>query len=248
MRPDQIAVQLYTLRSETANDMLGTLRKVAAMGYAAVETAGFGDRDALAVGATLRELGLRACAAHVALSRLEDHFAAALAELRAIGCDQAVVPSLPHELRGDGRAAAERLNRLGARLEDEGVRLAYHNHDFEFAPQEGGSLWDQLVAGTDPALVALELDIFWAEVAGVSPAELLQRHAGRVALVHLKDRAAADERRDAPVGAGVLAWPELIPAAEAAGARWFIVEQDHPQSPLADVEQSMAYLRGLARG
>ncbi|MBX0329614.1 sugar phosphate isomerase/epimerase [Oscillochloris sp. ZM17-4] len=247
MRPDQIAVQLYTLRAETANDMLGTLRKVATMGYAAVELAGFGNSDAQAVGATLRKLGVRACAAHIALDRLEGSFDEALADLRAIGCDQAVVPFLPTELRADGVAVAARLNALAARLQAEGVRLAYHNHDFEFAPQQGGAtLWEQLTANTDPALVGLEIDLFWADVAGVSPAELLGRHAGRVAMVHLKDRAPGVERRDAPVGAGVLPWAELIPRAEAAGARWFIVEQDHPQSPLADVAQSIGYLRGLA--
>jgi sugar phosphate isomerase/epimerase len=248
MRIDQIAVQLYTLRAETAKDMPGTLRRVAAMGYSAVELAGYGNSDAQAVGDLLGELGVVVCAAHVALDKLEGSFEQSVSELRALGCERAVVPSVRPELRGDGAATAARLNRLGEQLKAEGVRLAYHNHDFEFAPREGGSLWEQLVAGTDPGLVALELDIFWAEVAGASPAELLRRHAGRVALVHLKDRATADERRDAPVGAGVLPWPELIPAAEAAGARWFIVEQDHPQSPLADVEQSMVYLRGLAKG
>jgi sugar phosphate isomerase/epimerase len=248
MRIDQIALQLYTLRAETAKDMPGTLRRVAAMGYTAVEPAGYGNSDAQAMGDLLGELGVSVCAAHVGLDKLEGGFAQAVSELRALGCDRAVVPFIPQHLRADGAALGEQLNRLGEQLKAEGIRLAYHNHDFEFAPQAGGSLWEQLVAGTDPALVGLELDIFWAEVAGVSPAELLQRHAGRVALVHLKDRAAADERRDAPVGSGVLPWPELIPAAEAAGARWFIVEQDHPQSPLADVEQSMAYLRGLARG
>lgn len=248
MRIDQIALQLYTLRAETANDMPGALRRVAAMGYTAVELAGYGNSDAQAVGDLLGELGVSVCAAHVGLDRLEGDFEQAVAELRALGCDRAVVPGVRPELREDGAALAARLNRLAEALRAEGVRLAYHNHDFEFAPREGGSFWEQLVAGTDPGLVALELDIFWAEVAGVSPAELLARHAGRVALVHLKDRAAPDERRDAPVGAGVLPWPELISAAEAAGARWFIVEQDHPQSPLADVEQSLAYLRGLARG
>jgi sugar phosphate isomerase/epimerase len=245
MRTDQIAVQLYTLRAETATDMLGTLHKVAALGYAAVEPAGFGNSDAQAVGATLRELGLRACAAHVALARLEDHFAEALAELHAIGCDHAVVPHLAPDQRGDGAAIAARLNAIAARLRAEGLRLSYHNHDFEFAPQAGSTLWEQLITGTDPDLVGLEIGLFWADVAGVSPAELLDRHAGRVTMVHLKDRVAG-ERRDAPLGAGALPWAALIPRAEAAGAQWFIVEQDHPAAPLADVAQSIAYLRGLA--
>lgn len=248
MRPDQIALQLYTLRSETATDMIGTLRKVAAMGYAAVEPAGFGNSDAQSVGAALRDMGMRACAAHIALDRLEGQFEAALADLRAIGCDMAVVPFLTPELRIQGPAVAARLNALAARLKAEGVGLAYHNHDFEFAPQGDTTLWEQLTAGTDPDLVKLEVDLGWVEAAGVNPADLLARHAGRVAMVHIKDWASVADRRDAPAGAGVMAWPTLIPAAEAAGARFFIVEQDHPQSPLADVAQSAGYMRGLARG
>jgi sugar phosphate isomerase/epimerase len=99
-----------------------------------------------------------------------------------------------------------------------------------------------IVTQTDPANVALELDAYWAAHGRQDPIALLRRLAGRVPLVHLKDLGPAPEFADRPVGAGTLPWDRIIPAAEAAGAQWFIVEQDHPADPIADAAASLAAL------
>ena len=250
MTPDQIALQLYTVRQHTGQDFVGTLRQVAEMGYRAVELAGLGGLPASEVRAALDELGLRAMGAHVPFARFESDLDGVVAEMQALGCEYAIVPSMPQDRRDDrGRAleAAELFNHWGERCRAAGLRFGYHNHAFEFAPLDGGTLFDLLVANTDPSLVALELDLFWAHDAGVDPVALLGQLGGRVPLVHVKDREAGDERADAPVGDGILPWDRLLEASAAAGAQWYIVEQDHPKNPLDDVRRSLQYLERMAR-
>jgi sugar phosphate isomerase/epimerase len=251
LQPDTIALQLYTVREQTAKDMLGTLRRLAEMGYRAVEFAGYGGVPVGDIRAVLDETGLRAMGAHVQFAQFETRLQEVFAELRTLGCEYAVVPSLPRELRGSAeqtRQLPERFNRWGERCQAEGFRFGYHNHSFEFEPLGDGTLFDTLATGTDPDLVALELDIYWAQYAGVDPVELIGRYPGRMPLLHLKDMTTGPggERADAPVGAGELPWERILAAAPTAGARWFIVEQDHPRDPMEDVRTSLRNLQRMA--
>lgn len=250
MRADQIALQLYTLRSHTAEDMAGTLRRVAAMGYPAVELAGYGGLGVADLGAVLAECSLRAMGAHVAYAQFEARGAEVIAELRGLGCEYAIVPSLPAEYREDAdaaRRAVAAFNRWGALCRDAGLRFGYHNHAFEFAPLGDGTLYDIIAGETDPALVDLEVDAIWVQYGGASPVEVIGRLGRRASVIHLKDMAPGEARADAPVGSGVIAWDPILAAGRAVGARWYVVEQDHPQNPLADVETSLRYLQGVAQ-
>lgn len=249
MNRDQIALQLYTVREFTAQDMLDTLRVLAQQGYRAFEFAGLGGVPAETIRATLDEQRLRAIGAHVSLSLLATQPEQALAELQTLGCNYAVVPSIPPEQRRSSdqvRALATQLNRLGELCQSYGLRLAYHNHAFEFEPLDGtgATMFELLTAETDPALVSLELDVYWVEHAGRDPVALLGQQRGRVPLLHVKDMQADETRADAPVGEGTLRWPEILAAAETAGTQWYIVEQDHPRDALNDVQRS---LRNLTR-
>jgi sugar phosphate isomerase/epimerase len=240
MKPEQIALQLYTVREPAQHDFLGTLRKVAAMGYGAVELAGLHGVSAAVVRQTLDELGMRAVAAHVSVPQLEADFAAVVAEMQTLGCDVVVVPWVPAELRGSVAAVqqlAANLNGWAARLRDAGLRMAYHHHDFEFVPLDGSTMWDVLTATIAPALVGLEIDVYWAARAGHDPAALIARHAPGVPLIHLKD-IAHGSTADVPAGAGALDWEAILAAARAAGVEWYIVEQDNPADPLDDVRRA----------
>ena len=250
MRKDQIALQLYTVRQHTARDMLGTLRQVAAMGYRAVEFAGYGGVPLPELRAALDEYGVAAFGAHTPFAAFDADPERVIAELHTLGCQFAVIPSLPPEYRESAervRGLVDTFNRWGERCRAAGLQFGYHNHAFEFAPLGDTTLFDLLTA-TDPALVALELDAFWAQRAGVDPVALLERHGGRIALLHVKDLAAGPEGADAPVGEGTMAWDRILPAADAAGVRWYVVEQDHPRDPLNDVRRSYENLARLARG
>ena len=251
MNPQQVALQLYTVRAETARDFLGTLGRVAEIGYRAVELAGFGGLPVAELRAALDRLGLRAMGAHVPLADFEARLPTVLAELSELGCGYAVVPWLPEERRDPARAheLAATLNRLGAACRDAGLGFAYHNHAFEFEPPAGDgnrrTLFELLATETDPALVAFELDAYWAAYAGHDPVELLRRHAGRVPLLHLKDMTPAPDKADAPVGEGTLPWPQILAAASEAGVEWGIVEQDHPRDPLGDSGRALRNLERL---
>ena len=249
MRADQIALQLYTVREHTAQDMLGTLRKLADMGYQAVEFAGYGGVPTREIRAALDEYGLRAVAAHVPLNQWDNQPQQVFADLQTLGCQYAVVPAVPPDRRSSldqVKQLAETFNRWGQMSKDAGLQFGYHNHSFEFKPLDGTTMWDVLTSATDPQLVALELDVYWVQDGGHDPIEMIRRFAGRVPLLHLKDKSKDPSRTDAPVGEGTLPWDQILPVGEEAGAQWFIVEQDHPQDALEDVRKSLQNLQRMA--
>jgi sugar phosphate isomerase/epimerase len=248
LNDDRIALQLYTVREHTARDMLGTLARIAEQGYGAVEFAGFGGVAVQDLHAALDDLDIRAVAAHIGPDELQAQVGRVVGDLQALGCGYAVVPWIAEERRqnaGQIRELVEMLNHTGKLCREAGLVLAYHNHDFEFAPLDGTTIFDILVEETDPELVAFELDVYWVRYAGVDPIAMLRRLSGRVPLVHIKDMAAGGDRADAPVGEGTIRWREVLEACRAAGTEWYIVEQDNPGDPLADVERSLHNLRKL---
>ena len=250
MRWDQISLQLYTVREETARDMPETLRKISEIGYPAVEFAGYGNLTPQDLKMVLDDLGLRTTGAHVPLDSWERP-ERVLTDMQALNCAHAILPSAPPERRQDEASVAslaEDLNRWGELCRREGVAFSYHNHDFEFAPLGTTTMWDVLVRETDPEQVGLELDLYWIKYAGTDPETVLRDVGDRVSLLHLKDMAPDDTLSDLPVGEGTLPWNELLRVAEAAGVQWFIAEQDNPRDALEDVKTSLQYLRGLAEG
>jgi len=248
MRHDQIALQLYTVRQLAAQDLPGTLGAVAAAGYGAVELAGLPDVPAGELAALLDTAGLRVMASHEGIERLRDDLGAVVGRMAAVECPRVIVPWMPEDDRRDvdavQRFAAE-LGSFAEALAPHGIRLGYHNHDFEFAPLEGTTVWDVLLAEL-PSSVELELDVYWAAVGGRDPVAEIRANPGRIRLLHMKDRAAGDEPHDAPVGDGVLPIPDLVEAARSSGVEWFVVEQDEPANPLVDIGRSLGYLTGLA--
>ncbi len=252
LSPDKIALQLYTVRTESAKDFAGTLRQVADIGYPAVELAGYGGLSASEVRSILDDCGLQAPSAHIPLAMIESRLEDALADVATIGCNYVVVPFLPPERRDHDQvqAVAALLNLAGGATKQAGMVLAYHNHNFEYQPLEGGrdgeTMFDYLLSNTDPELVAFELDVFWTKVAGVDPVTELSRLSGRVPLLHLKDYTGETSAESAaPVGAGSLNWPLIINAANDAGVEWGIIEQDYPKDPLGDIATGLNNARRL---
>jgi sugar phosphate isomerase/epimerase len=241
-----IALQLYTVRDETARDFSGTLRQVAALGYDAVECAGYGDLSVTELRTLLAELGLQAPSSHcVGLDMPKEKLVAELTFARELGCAYAVLPWLGPErfTQTPFSTLVKEFAALGQLSQEAGLQLVYHNHDYSFARREDSHLLlDDLLAALDPALLALELDVYWAAYAGIDPVAYLHQHAGRVPLVHLKDMDA--ERAMIEVGDGILDIATIIAAGQEAGARWLIVEHDHPTLPaLESARRSLQNLR-----
>lgn len=244
MDTTSVALQLYTVRDETARDFAGTVRSVAALGYQGVEFAGYGGLPAQEMKALLAETGLRAVSTHVGLQALEQDLAKEIAYCQAIGCTFLVLPWLAPELRTleTFRQLAPRLNAFGRQCQEAGITFGYHNHDFEFVQQNGETFMDVLLKHTDSTFVKLESDVYWMAYAGVDPSTFLQQHAGRVPLVHLKDM--TPERTFTEVGAGTLNIAHIIEVARVSGTQEFIVENDAPRLPsLESAKRSLENIR-----
>ncbi|GAC1356963.1 MAG: sugar phosphate isomerase/epimerase [Ktedonobacteraceae bacterium] len=241
-----VALELYTVRDETERDFAGTLRNVAAIGYPGVEFAGYGGLAAQEMKTLLVEMGLRAVATHVGLQAIEQDLAKEIAYCQEIGCTFLVLPWLAPEQRTMKifRQLAPRLNAFGQQCQEGGITFGYHNHDFEFVQHNGETFMDIFLADTDPALVKLELDVYWAAYAGVDPTTFLRQHAGRIPLVHLKDM--TPERTFTEVGDGTLNMSAIIKVASAKGTQEFIVENDAPVLPsLESARRSLENLRTM---
>ncbi len=227
-----IALQLYTVRDETAKNFIGTLRAVADIGYHGVEFAGYGDLDAKKLAGILSEYGMKTVGSHVGLALLEKDIDREIAYCLEIGSPYLIVPSIDKNLLLQAESFkkfTDLLNNYGQRCQARGLTLAYHNHDFEFGKIDGQTVWERMIAATDPALVKFELDTYWAAFAGENPINLIRKHSGRIATLHLKDM--TPERTFTEVGSGTLDIAGFIEAGQAAGATAYIVENDKPVIP-----------------
>lgn len=235
-----VALQLYTVRDELAKDFAGTVRKVAQMGYAGVELAGTGGLSAEALRDLLAETKLKPVGSHVGLNVFQQDLEGVIAFYKTVGAPFVGVPALPGELRNPAgfRQVAATLNKIGAALQQAGLTLYYHNHAFEFDVVDGVRGMDILLNETDPNLVKFECDVYWVQYAGENPAALIQAHAGRFPLIHLKDMAVnGDKRTFAEVGEGILDFPSIFAASESQGVAWYIVEQDTCARPSLESAQ-----------
>jgi sugar phosphate isomerase/epimerase len=179
---------------------------------------------------------------------MEAELGTVLEELNMLGCDYAVVPGIPQELRGieSKPYLIESFNHWGAVCKAAGLRFGYHNHGWEFESVDGSTMLDLLAAGTDSGLVDLQIDVYWAQIGGADPVGLIRRHAGRVPTLHAKELATGVDRKDTTIGDGVTPWLELKEVAKTAGTEWFIVEQeDDPANAYRDIRRSLANLQRM---
>ena len=241
-----LGIQLYTVRDPLARDFEGTLSQLAQIGYKEVEFAGLHGHPAKDVRAMLDRLGLKAPGGHYGLPDIQDTLDRTIVEAKTLGFEYVIVPWLPEEFRTrDGfMRAAELLNTAGEKLRAAGLRLGYHNHDFEFAELKGGGIgYDVLLEKTDPKLVWLELDLFWIRKGGRDPLDYFRRYPNRYRLVHIKDMAMDGTMAD--IGKGAMNWSELLGAARKAGVQHFLAEHDGASDALAFAKTSFDYLSTL---
>ena len=249
LKSKPIGIQLYTVRELFAKDPMGTLEQVAAIGYREVEYGGGGydKMDHAALRKTMDRLGLTSPSIHVGYEALASDFDGAVAMTKALGADTLIVPYMgeAHRSAEGWKAAVADFNRYAERLKKAGLGFAYHNHDFEFTLKPGGtSLFDTLIADADPALVQIELDLFWAVAAGEDPKAIIRRLAGRIYAYHVKDRTA--DGKMTSVGKGVIDFADIFTLNAVAGVKHFYVENDQSPAPyLPDITTSFQTLSRL---
>ncbi len=266
-----IAIQLYSVRDEAAADLRGTLEAIKAMGYDGVEFAGLHGYAPADIKAMCAEIGLVPVSAHVPYYDMVADPKGVLSDYAEIGCEYVAIPYLTPECRPGTEGFAkvvENAAMLGQVSKELGMYLLYHNHDFEFEKIDGKYALEVLYDTVPADLLGTELDTCWVRVGGEEPAAYVRKFAGRAPVVHLKDYAggksehmyeligieseekAVEENpfEFRPVGSGVQDMPAILAAAEFAGAKWVVVEQDQPSMGLTPIEcakKSIEYLRGL---
>lgn len=241
-----IAAQMYTLRNFGSVDE--QLAIVENAGVSAVELVGTHDLSADELNELLDAHGIEAISAHVQLDALRNGIDDVIAFNTAVGNDTVTVPYLAEEARPTDAAGwtalGEELEGFAGQLEAEGLRLAYHNHDFEMVEFDGQTALEVMFDAA-PSVLA-QIDVAWVDRAGLDPAEYLANFDGRLFAIHAKDNApegeATDEGGWAAVGSGTLDWPSVLSAANAAGAEWYIIEHDNPADASAVVDASARFL------
>lgn len=238
----RLSVQLYTLRDALSQDVAGTLAQLKEIGLEYVELAGMYGKTADEWKALLEAEGLKASGAHIGLDALQGDLAGTIEQAKTIGFDYVILPWVDSsKYAGSWDELGRAMNPIGQSLKDAGLTLAYHNHAFEF---EGDGL-DKLYAASDPELVKAQLDLAWVKIGGADPAAYIQKMAGRVPLVHVKDYDPAQTPQWRPAGEGVMDWDAILPVCDAVGVEFGSIELDEsPGEPIEAVRTSFAYFSG----
>lgn len=241
MNKKEIGLQLYTLREELQKDIKGTLEKVATAGFTTVETYGFSIKDQFwGISPTdfkeiLDKNHLKAVSGHYGIgSFLDDgdttELKAAIAAAKTLKSDYLTIPWLDPPFRknsDDYKKIAGRLNEAGKMCREAGLKLAYHNHDFEFENHNGFTGYEILLKETDKELVHFEMDLYWVVRSGKDPLQLFKENPGRFTMWHVKDMDKFNPALNTEVGSGSIDFKPIFKEAERAGMKHFFVEQEN---------------------
>ncbi|MEV6373058.1 sugar phosphate isomerase/epimerase family protein [Micromonospora musae] len=247
--PDRrIGLVLYTVRATMPTAPETTLAALAGCGYRNAEPSGavnnFYGKTAAQLAPLVAGAGLTVPSLGVGLGDLENNLDGVIADARAFGARYVRISGSGSWGLADYSRVAATLNTVGARLKQAGITVAYHNHGFEFAEQDGVRGYDVLVRETDPRLVAMELDLYWAASVGVDPVQLIQRYPGRFSLFHVKDLAADGSFAD--VGEGTIDFARIFAYSGVAGVEYYLTENDSPRPDgVSSACDSYANLRAL---
>lgn len=262
-----IGLQLYTIRESLIANMHRTLDKVAAIGYKEIESAmgikghyyGMKPKE---FSGLLKDKGLHLRSSHVFLGmELPEEMRMAPHPLTLINNTQQLVDLAAESgqeyltcayLFPSERVSMDQykrwidiFNKAGEACKKAGLQFTYHNHDFEFKAINGVVPYDLLLAETDNELVKMELDMYWVTKAGIDPLELFKKHPNRFPLWHIKDMAKTQDKNFVEVGTGIIDFKRLFPAADAAGMKYFFVEQDLADEPMESIATSYRNLKQL---
>lgn len=253
-----IGLQLYTLRNEITKDVKGTIARVAQIGFQDVETFGYGAGKYFGLSvpdfaAIVAQNNLKSSSGHYMMMNYlskgdEDELKKTVEDSLPMKHDFFTIPYLTEPLRkslDDYKTLADRLNHAGEVVKAAGMKLAYHNHNFEFKDWGGGQTgYDILMKQTDPKLVNFEMDIYWVSNAGVDPIQLMQSNPGRIQMWHVKDMDNTPEKTFTEVGTGVIDYKKIFTYRKKEGIKHFFLEQDQIKiDPYESITKSYEYIK-----
>ena len=248
----KFGLQLWTLRDDLPKDPKGVLKQVAGFGYKQIES--FEGANGMFWGMTnkefksyMDELGMKIVASHCGIDK---DFEKKAAEAGEIGMKYLICPwKGPQKSIDDFKKFADEFNKKGEICKQNGLRFAYHNHDYSFVNMSGETGQDVMMKGTDANLVDFELDMYWVATAGHDIEAWLKKYPNRFRLCHVKDRAKNSKESQASVvlGTGSIDYAKVLKTARKTGMEYFIVEQERYDgtTPLKAVEADANYMKGL---
>ena len=259
-------IQLYTINDAMKADAAGALKKLRQIGYLEVESAGFGGMSGKQFRGLLDDAGVTCPSAHLQfdLNNLDRAFedahtlgatyaVSSMSRSLALGAD-APKGLKPGMTLDEAKKTAEVANRVGESARKAGLQFIYHNHNFEFADQGGGTIgYDLLLKETDPKLVKFEIDCGWMIFAGHDPVQYINKYPHRFPMIHVKDflpRGSDGEMKGAELGHGTVDYKPIFAAAEKAGLQHYFVEQEGPFARMSTLEAAQVdfdYLRSIGR-
>ena len=241
----KLGIQLWSVRDEANRNFRETVTELKNMGYEGVEIAGIDSLSYVQAAEILNEVGMAAISAHIALEEIEN--GEKLDGLKTLGLAYVAFNGLGISAETLTRTK-EALTRIGGICRDNKMYLLYHNHDYEFERKDGVIALDSVYSTVSAEYLGAEIDVCWAQYAGVDPAAYIQKYKGRCPVIHLKDYNGGRKGEDfsfRAVGSGVVDMDKVIQAAKTAGTKWLIVEQDDPETgktPMECAKQSAAFV------
>ena len=253
----RIGIQLYSLRDQLPKDVKGVIRKVAEAGYKEVETYGYSVKDKFwglepaAFKSLLDENGLKAPSGHYGMDKFftdgsTDELKTYIDASKIVGGEYISVPYLGDALRknlDDYKKVAAGLNKAAELCKASGLKLTYHNHDFEFQPYGETNGYQVMLKETDPKLVQFELDLYWIVRSGHDPVKLFNENPGRFPLWHVKDMDKANPKINTEVGSGSIDFKKIFENAKLAGLEYPFLEQENFSiDPFESIKKSYNYI------
>jgi sugar phosphate isomerase/epimerase len=254
-----VGLQLYSLRDQLPKDVSGVIAKVAAAGYKEVEPYGYSKKngfwglDPKAFSDLLKANGLTTPSAHYDMNQFlgsgkTENLEAYIEAANATGQSHIIIPSINGEFIktvDECKAVADKMNKAAEICQKSGLKLGYHNHNFEWKPIGDTTFYDTVIDNTDPKLVAMEMDIYWVVRSGKDPLELMAKHPGRFEFVHIKDMDKTKSNLNTEIGSGTIDYVKILAKAKQGGVKHFIVEQENYINidPYVSIAQSAKYVK-----
>lgn len=244
-KPKNIGLQLYTLREEFSKNVKGVLEHVAKTGYKEIETYGYSSEKGF-FGTSPKDFkkimndnGLKAPSGHYDFNSFikdnnTDFLKASIECAKQLESEYITVPYLDEKLRSDldsFKRIAQKINEAAVLCKQSGLKLAYHNHDFEFKKFGDKTGYDILLQETDKKLVDFELDLYWAVRSGNDPLALFKANPGRFTMWHVKDMDKSKAEWNTEIGEGSINFKTIFAEAKLSGMKHFFVEQETNYSP-----------------
>ena len=253
----KVGLNLFSIKNriQTEEDFLQTALTIKDYGYSYMQFSG-ADMKASQIANVVEKSGLPVYLTHSPYERIVDDLDNLMEEHSSFGCKYIGLGSLPVEGRNNQeecKRIVEKLNRSAIKMGENGFKLFYHHHHFEFYKLFGEkTIFDYMIENA-PEL-NFTVDTYWLQYGGVDVINFIKRLKGRIACVHLKDYMQVPDEKGwatptfAPVGSGVMDFKSIIPVMKEMGTEYYFVEQDNASKlddGMEQIKKSVEYLKEI---